>query len=141
MQSTQTNQQQEAPSLPLLWRNRDYMLLWSRQLVSNIGSQVSQLAFPLLILALTHSPAQAGIARLQPGGELGELVDHGLATEIGADDHLESEACKRIRDGSGVVDRLLQLPVGAKCDCRLKSLCWKWPTKVRSSINARPAYT
>jgi MFS family permease len=62
MQSTQTNQQQEAPSRPSLWRNRDYMLLWSGQLVSNIGSQVSQLAFPLLILALTHSPAQAGIA-------------------------------------------------------------------------------
>ncbi len=62
MRSTQTNQQQEAPSRPSLWRNRDYMLLWSGQLVSNIGSQVSQLAFPLLILALTHSPAQAGIA-------------------------------------------------------------------------------
>ena len=45
-----------------LWRNRDYILLWSGQLVSNIGTQVSQLAFPLLILALTHSPAQAGIA-------------------------------------------------------------------------------
>ena len=45
-----------------LWRNRDYMLLWSGQLVSSVGSQVSQLAFPLLILALTHSPAQAGLA-------------------------------------------------------------------------------
>src|SRR2546429_3147542 len=45
-----------------LWLNRDYMLLWSGQLVSNIGTQVSQLAFPLLILALTHSPALAGIA-------------------------------------------------------------------------------
>src|SRR6266705_27890 len=62
MQSTQTNQQQEAPSRPSLWRNRDYMLLWSGQLVSNIGTQVSQLAFPLLILALTQSPALAGIA-------------------------------------------------------------------------------
>jgi MFS family permease len=47
---------------PPLWRNRDYMLLWSGQLVSNVGTQVSQLAFPLLILALTHSPAQAGFA-------------------------------------------------------------------------------
>ena len=45
-----------------LWHNRDYMLLWSGQLVSSVGSQVSQLAFPLLILALTHSPAQAGLA-------------------------------------------------------------------------------
>ncbi len=45
-----------------LWRNRDYMLLWSGQLVSSIGSGVSGVAFPLLILAVTGSPAQAGIA-------------------------------------------------------------------------------
>src|SRR5947209_10752876 len=45
-----------------LWRNRDYMLLWSGQVISSIGTQVSQLAFPLLILALTGSPAQAGFA-------------------------------------------------------------------------------
>jgi predicted MFS family arabinose efflux permease len=45
-----------------LWRHRDYLLLWAGQVVSQTGSQVSQLAFPLLILALTHSPAQAGIA-------------------------------------------------------------------------------
>jgi MFS family permease len=44
-----------------LWRNRDFMLLWSGQLVSSIGSRVSLLAFPLLILAITHSPAQAGL--------------------------------------------------------------------------------
>lgn len=44
-----------------LWRNRDFMLLWSGQLISMIGSQVSQLAFPLLVLAITRSPAQAGI--------------------------------------------------------------------------------
>jgi hypothetical protein len=37
------------------------MLLWSGQLVSNIGSQVSQLAFPLVVLAITRSPAQAGL--------------------------------------------------------------------------------
>ena len=38
------------------------MLLWSGQIVSNVGTQVSQLAFPLLILALTGSAAQAGFA-------------------------------------------------------------------------------
>jgi predicted MFS family arabinose efflux permease len=38
------------------------MLLWSGQVVSNMGSQVSQLAFPLFILLLTHSPVQAGLA-------------------------------------------------------------------------------
>src|SRR5260370_7516417 len=43
-----------------LWRNRDYMLLWSGQALSDIGGAVSGLAFPLLVLAVTHSPAQAG---------------------------------------------------------------------------------
>jgi MFS family permease len=44
-----------------LWRNRDYLLLFSGQMVSNVGTQVSLLAFPLLVLFLTHSPAQAGV--------------------------------------------------------------------------------
>lgn len=49
-----------AAPLPSLWRNHDYMLLWSGQLVSQLGSGVSQIAYPLLILALTGSPARAG---------------------------------------------------------------------------------
>lgn len=48
--------------LPPLWRNRDYMLLWSGQLVSTTGSAASGLVFPLLILSVTNSPAAAGIA-------------------------------------------------------------------------------
>jgi hypothetical protein len=44
-----------------LSRNRDFVLLWSGQLVSTLGSQVSLVAFPLLVLALTGSPAKAGI--------------------------------------------------------------------------------
>jgi MFS family permease len=43
-----------------LRRNTNFLLLFGGQLVSAIGSQVSQLAFPLLILAVTGSPAQAG---------------------------------------------------------------------------------
>lgn len=43
-----------------LWRNRDYLLLWCGQTVNVIGTQVSQIAYPLLVLALTQSPAQAG---------------------------------------------------------------------------------
>ncbi|MBV8211254.1 MAG: MFS transporter [Burkholderiaceae bacterium] len=45
-----------------LWRNRNYMLLWSGQVVSTLGSSASQIVYPLLILALTSSPAAAGIA-------------------------------------------------------------------------------
>lgn len=44
-----------------LWRNRDYLLLWAGQIVSSLGTQVSQLAFPLLILALTNSTTWAGL--------------------------------------------------------------------------------
>jgi MFS family permease len=44
-----------------LWRNRDYLLLWGGQALSDIGGAVSELAYPLLVLAVTHSPAQAGL--------------------------------------------------------------------------------
>lgn len=45
-----------------LWRNRDYMLLWSGQLASTLGTTSSNVVVPLLILALTGSPEAAGIA-------------------------------------------------------------------------------
>ncbi|MFJ4517984.1 MFS transporter [Streptomyces sp. NPDC088816] len=44
-----------------LWRNRDFMLLWSGQVVSTVGMRVTALAYPLLVLALTGSPFQAGL--------------------------------------------------------------------------------
>jgi MFS family permease len=43
-----------------LWRNRNYLLLWSGQAISDLGGAVSELAVPLLVLAVTHSPTQAG---------------------------------------------------------------------------------
>lgn len=43
-----------------LWRNRDYVLLWSGQALSDIGGAVSELAYPLFVLSLTHAPAAAG---------------------------------------------------------------------------------
>ncbi len=45
-----------------LWRNREYMLLWVGFEVSGLGTAISQLAFPLLILILTSSPTAAGLA-------------------------------------------------------------------------------
>ncbi|HLJ32337.1 MAG TPA: MFS transporter, partial [Ktedonobacteraceae bacterium] len=58
--SANVNEQRIPRSIPL-WRNRDYLLLLSGQAVSSVGSQVSLVAFPLLILALTNSPAEAGL--------------------------------------------------------------------------------
>ena len=45
-----------------LWRQREYMLLWSGQVVTTLGAQASGIVYPLLILALTGSPAQASWA-------------------------------------------------------------------------------
>jgi MFS family permease len=47
-------------SVPLR-RNREFMLLWSGQTLSTLGTQVSSVAYPLLVLALTGSAAKAGI--------------------------------------------------------------------------------
>lgn len=47
--------------LPSVWRNPDFRLLWSGQIVSALGSEASGLAFPLLLLIITHSAAQTGL--------------------------------------------------------------------------------
>lgn len=51
----------ETTAPPPLWRNRDFQLLWTGQAISVLGSRISQVAYPLLVLAMTHSPAAAGI--------------------------------------------------------------------------------
>lgn len=53
----------------MLRRNRDFVLYQAGQLLSTLGSSFSSVAYPLLVLALTHSAAKAGIvsfARLVP---------------------------------------------------------------------------
>jgi len=50
-----------------LWRNRDFMLLWSGQVVSTVGMRVSSLAYPLLVLAHTGSALQAGVVGFAQG--------------------------------------------------------------------------
>ena len=44
-----------------LRKNRDFMLLQGAELLSSGGSQITAIAYPLLVLALTGSPAKAGI--------------------------------------------------------------------------------
>jgi MFS family permease len=59
----------DPPARTPLRRNRDFTLLQLGQALSTLGSQTSAIAYPLLVLALTHSPAQAGLvgfARLIP---------------------------------------------------------------------------
>ena len=44
-----------------LWRSRDFVLLWTGQNLSVLGSQISSFASPLLVLTMTHSPLQVGL--------------------------------------------------------------------------------
>jgi predicted MFS family arabinose efflux permease len=48
--------------VPPLRRNRDFLLLWSGSAVSILGSTASTVAYPLLVLAVTGSAADAGLA-------------------------------------------------------------------------------
>jgi len=50
----------QSESSSQLWRNRDFVLLWGGQALSLLGTKISTFALPLLILALTNSPAQTG---------------------------------------------------------------------------------
>jgi MFS family permease len=79
----ETQTEEPRPSTPVkyppLWRNRDYMLLWSGQVVSALGSGMSGLVFPLLILAITDSAMIAGFA-----GALGSLPYLLFSLPVGA---------------------------------------------------------
>ncbi|MCO6010765.1 MFS transporter [Actinoallomurus purpureus] len=65
--------------------NNEFRNLWVAQALSKLGSQASYLALPLLVLSLTHSPAQAGlvgfvkgaaeVAFLLPGGTFSDRHD------------------------------------------------------------------
>jgi MFS family permease len=60
-----------------LRRNRDFLLLQSGQVLSSIGTESTAIAYPLLVLAVTHSPAKAGVvgfARIVPWALFGFLA-------------------------------------------------------------------
>ena len=69
----------------LLLDNRDFTLLWVGETLSEVGSRVSTVAYPLLVLALTGSPTKAGVVGLAswlplavfalPAGALADAVD------------------------------------------------------------------
>jgi MFS family permease len=64
------------PAVPLR-HNRDFVLLQGGQLLSSVGSESTAIAYPLLVLALTQSPAKAGLvafARVVPFALFGLLA-------------------------------------------------------------------
>ena len=50
-----------APQPLPLRKNRDFQILWTGQAISVLGTTVTQIAYPLLVLALTGSAAYAGL--------------------------------------------------------------------------------
>lgn len=60
-----------------MWGHRDFVLLQAGELVSSAGTESTTIAYLLVVLATTHSPAQAGLvtfARLVPFGIFGLLA-------------------------------------------------------------------
>jgi len=60
------------PKPPSLFRNRDYLLLWSGDAVSTIGTSISTIGYPLLILFTTGSYSGAGL--VTAAGFIGSTV-------------------------------------------------------------------
>jgi MFS family permease len=65
-----------------LRKNRDFVLLQTGQMLSTIGTSSTQIAYPLLVLAMTHSPEKAGVV-----GFAGFMpyVSFGLLAGVAAD--------------------------------------------------------
>jgi len=65
-----------------LWKNVHFLILFSGQAISSTGTQITEVTLPLMLLQLTHSPAQAGliaacssVALILFGLPAGALVD------------------------------------------------------------------
>ncbi|WP_201373344.1 MFS transporter [Ktedonobacter robiniae] len=79
MKSTVTREGTNRGGRMALWRNRDFMLLWSGQAFSSLGTTVTQTAYPLLVWDLSHSAALVGLV-----GGLGTLPYIFLSLIVGA---------------------------------------------------------
>jgi len=82
-----------------LWRNLQFQTLWLGQSASTLGVAVADIAYPLAILAITGSPARAGLfAAVQATGMLvaglpaGSLADRYDSRKIA----IGAEACRAL---------------------------------------------
>jgi len=127
--------------------NRSYRLLWAGQALSTAGFSGSMIAFPLLVLAITGSPAVSGFvlgvdaaAQLIAGLPAGALVDRWNRKIV----MLCCEAAQGIVVASLVVALWLgdatvphmifvaaTMGVCRRCSCRRKTL--PWPRSSRRS--------
>lgn len=79
---SETASSSAVPALPPLRLNRQFHVLWAGQVSASLGVSVAGVAYPLAILAVTGSPAAAGLfaavqaaATLLAGLPAGELAD------------------------------------------------------------------
>ncbi|HEU5392690.1 MAG TPA: MFS transporter [Streptosporangiaceae bacterium] len=82
MRPAQTASPVSPPPPPPLWRNLRFQALWIGMTSSTLGVSVADIAYPLVILIVTGSPAQAGLfaavqafAMLAAGLPAGSLAD------------------------------------------------------------------
>jgi MFS family permease len=78
---------------PSLWSNRDYLGWWTGDSISALGTSISNIAFPLLVLFATGSVAKAGaisaanligrLATTLPGGALADRVSRRALLVLG----------------------------------------------------------
>src|SRR4051794_24779545 len=88
-----------------LWRNREFTLLWTSQSLSDLGTAISGLAVPLLVLTLTGSPVQAGLI-----GTTGLVV--GVLTRLPAGVLVDRLDRRRIMLACDVVRLIAYLTLG-----------------------------
>ncbi|MFF4387864.1 MULTISPECIES: MFS transporter [unclassified Streptomyces] len=60
-EQTATQEPAQRPQPPALRENRDFRLLWAGAGISFIGSRISVIAYPMLVLAQTGSAGDAGV--------------------------------------------------------------------------------
>jgi MFS family permease len=96
MDDTHSAAAEPAIELPPLRRNRDFSLLWSGQAVSAFGNELSEIGYPLLVLAVTGSAARAGLVG---SAELIAMLIALLPAGVAADRHPR----KRIMVASSLV--------------------------------------
>src|ERR671936_1590809 len=71
-----------AEPLTPLRRNRDFVLFQTGQLLSAVGTSTATIAYPLLTLAVTHSPAKTGVVSF---AQFLPIVLFSLASGVAAD--------------------------------------------------------
>ncbi len=85
---------------PSLARNRDFVILWAGGAVSELGTSMSQLVFPLVGYAITHSTAEAGLATTG-------LVLGGVVVRLPAGALVDRFARRRVLVSTNVVAALV----------------------------------